>query len=139
MTVPEGGAEPVVKLDPALILVGLGQAQRKAVASLLALFSDASLPKLFADQLSDVAKSIPGIRSKAEQGFEHAFSARIEKTSRELDDSAATTDELRLRTWMHLRNALSLKPDLTFAPRGMGEITGDMYVVKAFRIRHGLC
>ena len=111
-----------MKITPDLVAVGIANADRSTLASLLVLFTDADLPALMSSQIKDLIKKFERNSEQARTN-QSAFAEHIAVASKKLDESEATDERLRLQLWMHLRNALDLVPEITFSHIGVQHIT----------------
>ena len=112
-------------LTPELVATGVAYAERNVVASLLALFTDSDLPTLLRAQITDLSR-----RFNSEQGdtaaAQGAFAERLADASIATRDSSSSDEQLRVQLWMHLRDAMGLKPALTFSQDGIKDLTDDI-------------
>ena len=120
-------------IEPTTIVRGIGAADRKALASLLALYESSALPTILWGATKDAASwtraRLPDDISWLPTASDHhALEEEIREKSDGISSSTASTDELRLRLWMHLRHGLSLSPELPLASSGVPAAFEDLGV-----------
>ena len=130
---------PDLHIAPEQILIGLANADRENLCTLIALYEETYLQKIVLDMLKDagtwMAKKIK-TKIKGEETSEQddlkkaerkkAFEVRLADKSDVLKSEHIATDSLRLRLWMHLRSGLGLPANLAFYRGTSQDVTKDI-------------
>jgi hypothetical protein len=114
-------------ITPSHIAFGLASADRETLATLLSLFEESDFPALIFDSGRDLVDSVSDwfgdeLEKDREKQDRH-FEKRILEAREGILKEAVSDSNLRLRLWLHLRNALDLDPDLTFSSSGIENIS----------------
>ncbi|MCB1599308.1 MAG: hypothetical protein R3F18_18400 [Lysobacterales bacterium] len=113
-------------IETRLILSGLGLADRRTLADLLAFIRDETAWRLVSDLFARWKDKAAAKIGHEELTETDRLRERLEHTASEIMASAASDDSLRLMLWMLLRDAYELDPELTFSNRGAEKITEDL-------------
>lgn len=119
-----GGAMPhAATLQSRDILAGLGAAPREMLATCLALFEDSTLQQRLGERVEELKRKV----AAAAPG--HEDTATVSSLQRRVKDwisSSSSDGELRLILWMHLREALGLRPVTFGAMRSTRTAADDL-------------
>jgi hypothetical protein len=116
-------------ITPVRIAFGIASADRETLASLISLFEETSLPSLLFDSAKDLVNSMSDLFSNTRENdkkkHKRSFEERLQEKQKSVVKEKVSTENLRLRLWMHLRKALDLEPAITFSNAGIESVTGS--------------
>lgn len=125
-------------LQPEDILAGLGFADKKLLATLIALFEDSTLSKRIQEKTGNSLKKIGEVLNKVSQGrisdkkindigdlyFKpESIESRIDYLT---EEGRFSDSNLRLILWMYIRNSLGLDPSLPVSTRSLRHCASEM-------------
>lgn len=113
-------------IETKLMLSGLGLADRRTLADLLAFIRDETAWRLVTDLVVGWTNKAVAVISREEMEATDRLRVRLDHTASEIVASQASDNALRLQLWMLLRDAFELDPELTFSNRGAEKITQDL-------------
>jgi hypothetical protein len=113
-------------IETKLILSGLGLADRRMLADLLAFLRDESAWKQILDLFSGWMDKAAETITREEKEAVDRLQERLSETAKEIATSDVSDDALRLLVWMLLRDTFELPAEVTFCDRGASKISLDL-------------
>lgn len=113
-------------LETKLILSGLGLADRRMLADLLAFLRDESAWKQILDLFSCWMDKAAETISREEREAVDKLNERLSDTAEEIVASEISDDAMRLLLWIFLRDTYELPAEFTFCHRGASKISVDL-------------
>ena len=112
---------------------GILDSDRETLATLLTLFEDTTVVAVVTDQVKDLAdKGVDKVKDlfsdgdPAELSESSALATRISEAAAKIKESGASDEELGLRLWLHLGNALDLQPQIPLATNALDDAMGAL-------------
>ena len=128
----------IIGLQPEDILTGIGSADRKLLATLIALFEDSKLSKRIRGKSGELLTNINNVWNRysgnessfddvrSEPGLAEKLLTVESKLNYWLDEKTFSDDDLRLIIWIYLRDALNLDPALPLSQRSLKRHAGQI-------------
>ncbi|TVQ75480.1 MAG: hypothetical protein EA363_00490 [Balneolaceae bacterium] len=128
----------IIGLQPDDILTGIGSADRRLLATLIALFEDSKLSKRIKGKSGELLSNINNVWNKYSGKETSLDDVRSEPWLAEklltvesklkywLDEKKFSDDDLRLIIWIYLRDALKLDPVLPLSQRSLKRHAGQI-------------